>query len=322
MSIPEISVIMSTYNEKRTYLEEAIESIRKQTFKNFEFLIVLDNPNNEEIRQCIYEYALADQRIKVIVNEENIGLTKSLNKAIAVAKGKYMSRMDADDIMSATCLERQIQVMEEDNLDLVAVSKKNIDENGKVIGIFVNDFSPEQMNLLLPYDNSINHPTVLVRMEIVRKLNGYREIHSCEDYDLWIRMLCYGCRMRLLPDIFLLYRIRAEGICVSNAYQLYCSKHFVMKLYKKGKKNLTALDDLAEYEQFMMKCESKKRQKRFNEAYELLYRGIYYSKRKEIGSFLVCFLNSIGRDKIMFCILLNKLLYQMRKYVVIKLVHE
>lgn len=320
MSIPEISVIMSTYNEKRTYLEEAIESIRKQTFKNFEFLIVLDNPNNEEIRQCIYEYALADQRIKVIVNEENIGLTKSLNKAIAVAKGKYMSRMDADDIMIATCLERELQIMKKENLDLVAASKKNIDENGKVLDVFVNDFSPKQMKWLLPYDNSINHPTVLVRMEIVRQLNGYREIRSCEDYDLWIRMLCYGCRMRLLPSIFLLRRMRSDGVCESNAHQLYRSKRFVMMLYRKGKKNLLVLDDMSKYEQYMIKRESVMEQKRFNEAYELLYKGITLLKRREIGKFLVCYCKAIRKDRVMFCIFLNKLLYQMRRYMVIKLV--
>ncbi len=66
---PEISVIMSTYNEKRRFLIESIESILNQTFKDFEFIIVLDNPQNEEIRQCVYEYASADQRIRVIENE-------------------------------------------------------------------------------------------------------------------------------------------------------------------------------------------------------------------------------------------------------------
>lgn len=321
ISVPEISVIMSTYNEKKKYLIEAIESIRNQTFRDFEFLIVLDNPQNEEIRGCVYEYASKDQRIRVIENEKNIGLTRSLNKAIGVAKGKYMSRMDADDIMVATCLEREIQVIKEDNLDLVAASKKNIDEKGKVLGVFVNDFSPEQMKWLLPYDNSINHPTVLVRMEILRKLKGYREIHSCEDYDLWIRMLCYGCRMRILPDIFLLRRMRSEGICSSNAYQLYCSKRFVMALYKKGKKNLLLLEDLTKYEEYMIKLESVMRQKRFNEAYKILYDGINFWKKRDLKRFLDCIWKALMQDRTMVDIILDKMLYQIRRHIFIRVVH-
>ena len=311
---------MSTYNEKRRFLIESIESILNQTFKDFEFIIVLDNPQNEEIRQCVYEYASADQRIRVIENEENIGLTKSLNKAIAVARGKYMSRMDADDIMMAVCLEQEIRIIEEDNLDLIGTSKKNIDENGRVLGIYVNDFSPEQVKRLLPYDNSINHPTVLVRMDIVRKLKGYRAIRSCEDYDLWLRMLCHGCRMRILPHILLLYRIRTEGICASNAYQLFCSRRFVMASYKKGKRNLSALDNIAEYEQFMKKQESEMKQKRFNEAYDQLYKGIDFLKRREIRGFQIYFWKAIVADKAMFKILCDKLFYQIKRYIVIRLV--
>ena len=101
--MPEVSVIMSTYNEKLQYLTEAIESVLNQTFKNYEFIIILDNPQNDAIRDCVYQYAEKDFRIKVIENDSNIGLTKSLNKAIQNANGKYMSRMDADDIMHKNC---------------------------------------------------------------------------------------------------------------------------------------------------------------------------------------------------------------------------
>lgn len=150
--MPEVSVIMSTYNEKLQYLTEAIESVRAQTFQDFEFIIILDNPQNEEIRQCVFQYKDQDPRIRVIRNEANLGLTKSLNKAIRVARGVYMSRMDADDIMAETCLERELEEIKSKNLDFVSASRVNIDEQGCRIGTYRNDFSPEQMKRLLPYD--------------------------------------------------------------------------------------------------------------------------------------------------------------------------
>lgn len=307
MKKPEISVIMSTYNEKIEYLTEAIQSVLQQTFTDFEFLIVLDNPNHQKIRCCVYEFAEQDPRIRVIPNEENLGLTRSLNRAIDVAKGTYMSRMDADDIMVFNCLEKELQVMKAENLDLVAASKINMDEQKRELGTYINDFSPKQVEKLLPYDNSINHPTVLVKLDKIRAERGYREIPSCEDYDLWIRMLGHGCRMRIIPDILLKRRMRADGVCESNAYQLYCSKHFVMDLYKRSRKCPECLSDESLYEGFMKKidCREKKKQD-FNEAYQLLYEGI---NGKEIG---IVF-RAIRMDSLVIKVLWEKIVYHIRK---------
>ena len=146
--MPEISVIMSTYNEKLEHLHKAITSVQKQTFKDFEFIIILDNPQNHVIRNCIHHYAQNDARIRIIENETNIGLTQSLNKAIKTANGIYMARMDADDIMAKTCLERELSEIKRCHLDFVSASKINSDENGHKLGTYINDFSPEQMKKL------------------------------------------------------------------------------------------------------------------------------------------------------------------------------
>ena len=184
--MPEISVIMSTYNEKIDYLRQAIESVQNQTFTNFEFIIILDNPENDAIRNCVYKYAEEDQRIKVIENENNLGLTQSLNKAIRIASGIYMSRMDADDIMHKNCLECELKVIQKFNLDFVSASKINIDERGNRLGKYINDFSPKQMRKLLPYDNSVNHSTVMVRLDKVRKENDTEKYHLA-------KIMIYGC---------------------------------------------------------------------------------------------------------------------------------
>ncbi|RKJ06026.1 glycosyltransferase [bacterium D16-54] len=315
--MPEVSVIMSTYNEKLQYLTEAIESVLNQTFKNYEFIIILDNPQNDAIRDCVYQYAEKDFRIKVIENDSNIGLTKSLNKAIQNANGKYMSRMDADDIMHKNCLECELAVIKKYHLDFVSASKINIDEHGKRLGIYINNISPKQMKKLLPYDNSINHSTTMVRMDLIRKENGYREIPSCEDYDLWLRLLFHGCRMRLLPNVFLLYRMRADGVCGQNAYQLYLSKRFLLKMCKICKKNPSIWNSKRAFMNFIEEQDmSENKKNKFNRAFELMYKSFTYLKNKEYKDGTICILQAIYLDKDILWIILNKFRYQIRKKLV------
>ena len=88
-----VSVIMCVYNEQEIWLREAIESILSQTYNNIEFIIILDNPHNYELKEIINEYSMKDSRIKLIVNEKNIGLIKSLNKGLGISKGKYIARL-------------------------------------------------------------------------------------------------------------------------------------------------------------------------------------------------------------------------------------
>lgn len=93
---PKISVIMSAYNESFDELSRSIDSIINQTYKNIEFIIVSDNPENKEIKKAVQ--VANDQRIKYLENKENVGLVQSLNRAISEATGSIITRMDADDI--------------------------------------------------------------------------------------------------------------------------------------------------------------------------------------------------------------------------------
>ena len=143
---PEISVIMSVYNEPKEYLIRSIESILNQTFKDFEFIVILDNPKNEIARNIAKEYSLKDERIVFIKNEENIGLTKSLNKGISISKGKFIARMDADDISHPKRFEEQISFLNKNNeYGLCGTKAYLIDENGKILE-----------NLVHPLNNSLN----------------------------------------------------------------------------------------------------------------------------------------------------------------------
>lgn len=312
--MPEVSVIMSTYNEKLQYLTEAIESVRAQTFQDFEFIIILDNPQNEEIRQCVFQYKDQDPRIRVIRNEANLGLTKSLNKAIRVARGVYMSRMDADDIMAETCLERELEEIKSKNLDFVSASRVNIDEQGCRIGTYRNDFSPEQMKRLLPYDNSVTHPSVLVRLDVVREEGGYREIPACEDYDLWLRLLFRGYRMRIMPDILLQYRVRAEGVCGSDPYRQYLSRRFLRLLCRNNRKKPEAWKDAGAFGRFIHRQDtSQKKREKFNKAYKMMYQGFHGFGSRKYGTGLLLLLRAFCLDWEVAGVFLGKVGYWGRK---------
>ena len=95
-----VSVVMSVYNTDERYLRGSIESILAQTYQYFEFIIVLDHPT-DGLDQIVKEYESRDSRIVVLVNEQNLGLTKSLNIALGRARGEYIARMDADDYIKS-----------------------------------------------------------------------------------------------------------------------------------------------------------------------------------------------------------------------------
>ena len=173
---------MSCYNETDIYLKLSIESILNQTYRNIEFIIINDNPLNNSLRLILDTYRQIDSRIIIVQNEKNLGLTKSLNKGVKLAKGVYCARMDADDISDPLRLESELKYLLANKLDLVGCMTRRIDENGNVINKLSNiSLSPRKISKKILYDNCVAHPTWLLKREIYERLSGYRDIHSCED---------------------------------------------------------------------------------------------------------------------------------------------
>lgn len=124
----EVTVLMSMYNTPLEQLKESIESILNQTYKNFEFLII-DDGSNEECVNLVKSYN--DKRINLVRNEQNIGLEKSLNKGLKLAKGKYIVRMDTDDIAYTDRIEKQVDFIKKNSEYSIVGSKAEIfDESG------------------------------------------------------------------------------------------------------------------------------------------------------------------------------------------------
>lgn len=204
---PRISVIMAVYNAQ-TYLEEAIESILGQSFTDFEFLI-LDDCSTDNSSKIIDLYAAKDVRIKVITNEENLGLTKNLNKLIHLADGEFLARMDADDISLNSRFKEQIEFFDSHpDIDILGTFSQDISEDGIVIGERTVPVSHKEIIKLLPKLNPLSHPTVMFRASIISKVGGYDErFRTSQDYHLWFKAVGKGLKINNIPKILFQYRM-------------------------------------------------------------------------------------------------------------------
>lgn len=198
----EVSVIMPVYNCEK-YIGEAINSILNQSFKDFEFIIINDC-STDKTREIITSYI--DNRIMLIDNNRNLGLSESLNKGLALAKGKYIARMDGDDIAYINRLELQYNFMEEN---------KEVGLCGSSIEVF-NSISSrihkcpvdhDEIRVLQLFNSAFAHPVVMIRNSILKKYNlRYDKYYDgMEDYHLWIRISELS-RVANLDKVLLKYR--------------------------------------------------------------------------------------------------------------------
>jgi len=238
MKTIKISVIMSVYNEPIQWLKESIESILNQTFESFEFIIVLDNPDNYEIKKIIKYYKNKDDRIIFIENKKNIGLAKSLNKALKIASGKYIARMDGDDISLPDRLEKQYNYLEaHQKIDLIGCWVYKMDENGNVFGIMAtpDDMSTIKKDILVR--SVAFHPTWMVRKQLYKNLQGYRSFIVAQDYDFLLRVLDSGFIISSIKEPLLKYRISLQNVSSKKAIYQYKSALFALKLHRKRQNN-------------------------------------------------------------------------------------
>ncbi len=189
---PVASVLMSVYNGGE-YLSSSIESILNQTMGDFEFIII-DDGSSDDTWDILQGYQ--DSRIKLHRNFENIGLTRSLNRALEMAAGEYIFRQDADDISVATRLEEQKNYLEQNpHVILVGSAVTLIDESGSRTGEMIyhaNHDKSIRWHLLL--HNSFFHTSVAIRRNVLSENNlSYRtEIQYAQDFELWSRILKFG----------------------------------------------------------------------------------------------------------------------------------
>jgi glycosyltransferase involved in cell wall biosynthesis len=202
-SSPVISVVMPVCNVLSEYLKESIESVLNQTFGDFELLIIDDGSTEIDGIGLINSYQ--EPRIRLIRNHHNF--IDSLNKGIAESKGKYIARMDGDDIMLPLRLQVQYDFMEENpETDVCGSWMEVFGTQNRIVELY-RDHKEIAVSLLL--NNTMAHPTVMLRKSSVcrEETNLYKEHYDCaEDYKLWTDLAIKGLRFANIPEVLLKYR--------------------------------------------------------------------------------------------------------------------
>lgn len=210
---PRVTVLMAVHNSEQ-YLETAVNSILRQTLRDFDFLIV-DDASTDTTPQMLAGFAAKDARIQILTNEKNLGLTASLNRGISQIETPYIARMDADDISVPERLERQVAYMEKHpEIGAVGCGIGIFNANPD---IFCKRYQPpvapaviQQMTLLIA--PQVSHPTALIRTKECKKINGYRPCFTyAQDYDFWLRLLEIT-QISNLPQTLLFFRNHANSI--------------------------------------------------------------------------------------------------------------
>ena len=231
-----VSVLLPLYNEPENIAKEAILSICKQTYTQLEILLLLDNPNNNHLKELIRQLALSDTRIKYFFNESNLGLPQTLNKGIDLAQGEYIARMDADDISLPERIEKQMSLLQNHpEIDLLGCDAFIIDEKGKNIGYYSKLRTDWSNRILIKYCcSNLIHPTWIGPAKTFKECR-YRNFLSAQDYDFALRACALGFHFYNLKEPLIKYRIPQKSlrsISCKRAYEQYMNASIARKQFK------------------------------------------------------------------------------------------
>ncbi|WP_052503412.1 glycosyltransferase family 2 protein [Lacinutrix sp. Hel_I_90] len=207
---PLITVLIPTYNCEQ-YVHEAVQSILDQTYTNFECMIIDDCSTDNTVGVI---KAFNDSRINLIIKSKNSGYTNSLNYGLTISKGKYIARMDGDDICLPHRFEKQIEVLENDDNIVVCGSVFKIIDSEIVIEAPEHH---EEIKIGLLKDSCIGHPTAMIRKSVLddNQINYNTEYEPAEDYDLWVRLSQLG-KLYNIQEALFLYRVHDNQVSITK----------------------------------------------------------------------------------------------------------
>lgn len=241
-----ISVVVASYNTQSEYLKEMIDSILNQTYKNLE-LIIVDDGSINPVKNVVKEYN--DNRIKLITNDTNIGVTKSRNKALEAAKGEYIAIMDSDDISDRDRLKKQIEYLNNNKkVDLVSCQMKFISDDGRKNPYIKIPKNRKKYQTWLFWDNSIPFPhgPAMIRSSFIKNNNiKYDERYKrALDYKLWVDCSKYG-EFHIINEYLYGYRVHENQISQKGKYdQEYFSKRICLDQLENLNINATEDDEI------------------------------------------------------------------------------
>jgi len=211
---PKISVLMAAYNEEK-YIQEAIQSIIEQTYQNWEVVVVDDN-SQDRTQELLQQFMQNNpDKIHIHRNDKNMGLAASLNIGTKHCTGKYIARMDADDICKPYRFLKQIEILESHpEIALVSGAIEYIDDDGNVFGRTYPITLPKKIQKKINgCGNIIVHPAVMMRKDVLVGCGGYCEgLFTGQDRHLWMKFLRKGYQLAMLPEPMISYRVSGKAI--------------------------------------------------------------------------------------------------------------
>ena len=248
--MPKVSVLMPVYKTNEKYLREAIDSILNQTFKDFEFLILDDCPDDDR-EEIIKSYK--DNRIKYTKNEKNLGIALSRNKLIDMAKGEYLAIFDHDDISLPERLKKQVQYLDEhQDVGVVSSNVKNLVEGR----ISANPIDNIDIKIALTQKCIISHSASMIRKSVLINNNiRYEECFSpSEDYALWCRLIPFT-NFYNIPEVLFYYRDYTENTSHKQQEKMQQATLSIQAFVK--------VENPVLYETFLLKAKHIKRTRLF-----------------------------------------------------------
>ncbi len=207
---PLVTVLMTVYNGGE-YLRTSVPGILNQTFKDFELLIINDCSTDDSVKII---KSFNDKRIIIHNNEKNLGQTKSLNVGLRLARGKYIARMDADDMAFPLWLEKLVYFME-DHPEYVVVGPAAtvIDANSKIKNVI---FSPDNIDTIIFrifFETPLNHVGSLMNKEAILKIGGFNESFLvAQDFELWSSIIRNNLKLTSIPDVLVAVRLHEKSL--------------------------------------------------------------------------------------------------------------
>lgn len=252
-NVPDISVILTVYNSG-PFLEECIESLLNQTYANFELIIVYDK-SKDNSKEIIEKYMKIDKRIVFIENEKNFGLPAAINKGLEIARGKYIAKMDSDDISLPNRLEKEYLFLE-NNKDyfLVCSNGIRINENGNYLENIITDETLGDESF--KKGNPVIHTSIMFRNIGIRYEDN---LAFAEDYDLYKRALKLGLKLKNINEALVKLRMQPSSITMTKDPNKNANDRYLKAMIGFSIKNGNITDAKKYFEEYKDKINFKTR---------------------------------------------------------------
>lgn len=209
MTMPLVSWLMPVYNADK-YVRRAMDSMLNQTYQHFEILIIAEYGCSDRTVAICSEYASKDERVRLYVNQQKLGIVRSLNRGLDLCGGKYIARMDADDVSNPNRLDRQVCYMEENEDVAVLGTWSRVSSENEGESVCEHPTEGEKIRAELLLRDVISHPTVMLRADLFRMNRWYYPEEEAEDYALWAQIISKA-KFANLPEILLTYHQHGEN---------------------------------------------------------------------------------------------------------------